>query len=390
MKIVMYSNFINHHQLPIAIAFNKIPGVEYIFVATTPFDRQRAKMGYKDENRKYDFIIRPYEDIDQERAAHQLTKDADIVIVGSAPDYYMEESLKTGKITFHTSERYFKKGLNIKTFPRYFASALRHIRPYQNLPLYFLCASAYTAKDVNTFAAFKGRCFKWAYFTEVRENHEHELIQKKEEKEKPIILWAGRFLSWKHPDTAIRIADKLKREGHVFRMDIIGGGDMEDYLKGLARELKVDDTVNFLGFLSPDSVRAHMESADIFLFTSDFNEGWGAVLNEAMSSGCATVASHAPGASPFLIRDGINGYLYQDGKEDQLYERVVHLLEDKTERCKMGVLAYRDMNTMWNPDVAAHRLIELYDAIRMGNANTLFSDGPCSPAPVLQNGWYRI
>ena len=53
MKVVMFSNFINHHQLPIANAFNSIPDVDYVFVATTPFDEQRSIMGYKDENTKY-------------------------------------------------------------------------------------------------------------------------------------------------------------------------------------------------------------------------------------------------------------------------------------------------------------------------------------------------
>ena len=33
-----------------------------------------------------------------------------------------------------------------------------------------------------------------------------------------------------------------------------------------------------------------MEQADIYLFTSDRNEGWGAVANEAMNSACAMVA----------------------------------------------------------------------------------------------------
>ena len=34
-----------------------------------------------------------------------------------------------------------------------------------------------------------------------------------------------------------------------------------------------------------------MEKADIFLFTSDRREGWGAVANEAMNSACALVVS---------------------------------------------------------------------------------------------------
>lgn len=51
--------------------------------------------------------------------------------------------------------------------------------------------------------------------------------------------------------------------------------------------------------MKASEVRSYMEKADIYLFTSDFNEGWGAVLNESMNSGCAVVASHAIGSVPF-------------------------------------------------------------------------------------------
>ena len=49
-----------------------------------------------------------------------------------------------------------------------------------------------------------------------------------------------------------------------------------------------------------------MEKSEIFLFTSDKGEGWGAVLNESMNSACAVVASHAIGSVPFLLKDGEN------------------------------------------------------------------------------------
>ena len=389
MRIAFYSNFINHHQIPLANAFNSLPGVEYIFVATTPFNENRAKMGYKDENSKLDFVLRTYENKNQEKYAHQLAKDADIVIVGSAPDSYMAERLDEGKITFHCSERYFKNGLSVKTLPRYFLSSMKHIKPYQNKPLYYLCSSAYTAKDVNTFTSLKNRCFKWAYFTEVNEQNENKLIFLRKDNPKPVLLWAGRFIDCKHPDAAVRLAYRLKEQGYDFYLDVIGGGDMDNRLKSSVKSLGLEDTVRFIGFLPPDVVRTHMESADVFLFTSDFNEGWGAVLNEAMSSGCAVVASHACGATPFLVRDGVNGYIYKYGCEDELLGKVKKLIDNPEIRTEIGVEAYRSMVNMWNPGVAAERLIKLNEAIKSGNATSLYNDGPCSPAPILGNGWYK-
>ena len=388
MRIAVFSNYINHHQLPLAEAFNSLPDVEYVFVATTPFDTDRAAMGYKDVNSKYDFVIRAYESKEQENIAHRLVSEAEIAIIGSAPDYYMEERLNKGRATFHMSERYFKKTLNIRTFPRYFASAMKHILPYQKKPLYYLCSSAYTAKDVNTFANFSGRCYKWAYFTEVKDIEDRQLIEKRRGNNVPLILWAGRFLDWKHPDVAVRLAYSLKKQGYCFQMNIIGGGEMEQQLKSIVQEYHLEDYVSLLGFLPPETVRSHMESADVFLFTSDFNEGWGAVLNEAMSSGCAVVSSHAPGAAPYLIKDGTNGFLYENGNEEYLLERVMELLNNPGQRMQMGVAAYRDLKEIWSPKQAAQRLIALSEAIESGNSSDLFEDGPCSRAEILDETWF--
>ena len=142
--------------------------------------------------------------------------------------------------------------------------------------------------------------------------------------------------------------------------------------------------------MSPDEVRSHMERADIFLFTSDFNEGWGAVLNESMNSGCAVVASHAIGSVPFLIRDGENGLIYQNGNQRQLEERVCRLLDDGEFRRKLAREAYRTISGEWNAECAAERLLLLAGTLMAkGKAQCPFGEGLCSRAAVLPNDWYH-
>ena len=48
-------------------------------------------------------------------------------------------------------------------------------------------------------------------------------------------------------------------------------------------------------------------------------DGWGAVANEAMNSACALVAGHMIGAVPYLIRQGENGLIYEDGKSGSCF-----------------------------------------------------------------------
>jgi glycosyltransferase involved in cell wall biosynthesis len=121
-----------------------------------------------------------------------------------------------------------------------------------------------------------------------------------------------------------------------------------------------------------------MEKAGIYLFTSDHKEGWGAVLNEAMNSGCATVACTDAGSTPCLIRHGENGTTYSRGDMDTLYEHVRYLLTNPREQSRMGQAAYQTMVNEWNAEVAARRLLTLSEHLVDGEAAPrLFEDGPC-------------
>lgn len=100
--------------------------------------------------------------------------------------------------------------------------------------------------------------------------------------------------------------------------------------------------------MNPNEVRKYMEKANIFLFTSNYEEGWGAVLNEAMNSGCAVVASHAIGSVPFLINDGVNGYIYKNGNKKELCKLVEMLALSKELREKIGVEAYKTLYNTWS------------------------------------------
>ena len=47
--------------------------------------------------------------------------------------------------------------------------------------------------------------------------------------------------------------------------------------------------------------------------TSNQEEGWGVVVNEAMNSGCVVIGSNLAGSVPYLIENGKNGLIYNCG-----------------------------------------------------------------------------
>ena len=221
------------------------------------------------------------------------------------------------------------------------------------------------------------------------------------------------MIDWKHPELVVKIAAYLKEL--PFHITMIGGGELEEEVHSLAEELGVTDKITFAGFRGPEEVRAAMEESEIYLVTSDRKEGWGAVVNEAMNSGCVVVADHMIGAAPWLIRQGENGRMYRDGEEQELFRTVERLLRDPGECRRLGENAQQTILGEWNARTAAERLIELCRKMKflpemseeqempdagqdvMLNITTpapvipqLWNDGPCSPAPVIpERSMYR-
>lgn len=238
-----------------------------------------------------------------------------------------------------------------------------------------LCAGAYTAPDCRFIHCYKNKTYKWGYFPKVKEYDDIEEIIKL--KRPASILWTARFIKLKRPEAALYVAKRLKDEGYSFTLDMIGGGELEPKIRQKIKANGLEDCVRLLGTMSPEKVRENMEKSEIFLFTSDRNEGWGAVLNESMNSGCAVVANGVIGSVPYLIKDGENGLIYKDGKLRDLYEKVKFLLDNPKTRIKLGQAAYKTLTDKWNADVTAKRFIKLIENIENGK-DSPFSDGPCS------------
>ena len=126
------------------------------------------------------------------------------------------------------------------------------------------------------------------------------------------------------------------------------------------------------------------------LHTANRREGWGVVLNEAMNSGCAVVASHIVGAVPYLINDGDNGLVFKDGDVDDLYKKIKSLLDDPEKTKHICKNAYKTVTEMWNCDNTANRFVSLAKEMLSGNMSPeLFESGPCSKAEIIEDNWYE-
>ncbi len=393
MQIVFVSNYINHHQIPFCEAMCRETGNSFAFIQTQPMEEERVRMGWQKENDK-EYVHLYYE---EEAFCKKLIQDSDVVLFGGCDDEsYIEERLAAGKPVVRISERLYKTGQWKAVSPRGLVKKYHDHTRYRNAPVYLLCAGAYVPSDFHIVRAYPGKMFCWGYFPRTVRYDVDNLLESKgfpvEDdiivKKVPYLLWAARFIDWKHPELPLRTAAYLRDKGLAFHMDIVGGGAMEEEVSALFKELKLENVVTLVGYQTPDEVRSRMEKADIMLQTSDRQEGWGAVANEAMNSGCALVTNHMIGASPYLIKQDENGFLYRDGDVAMLFETVEKLVRSP-ELCRQtGRRAYQTVTEVWNAENAAKRLMDLIETVVLKNkrvqpARDMRSLYPCAPAPVI-------
>lgn len=379
MKIVFVSNFLNHHQLPFCSAI-KERCEDFSFIAT----ENVTNIGYQ-RAMEEDYVLHYYNYAEKEKAEKAII-EADAVIFGACPNELIEKRMKLDKLSFLFSERFFKEGVSRRFIPSTRKKIRNRIARYKDQNMYILCASAYLPYDLSFFGYPTEKYFKWGYFPQLKI---YSNIQKIiEEKKEASLLWAGRLIDWKHSEQALILAKQLIKSNYNFTLNIIGDGPLKRKLEKLIKKFKLQDYVKLLGSVSSDKVREQMEKATIFLFTSNRKEGWGAVLNEAMNSGCAVVASHAIGSVPFLIEDKQNGLIYQDGNSKDLFKKVKWLLDNPEKRKLMGNKAYNSLVFQWNAENAAERLYAIIKSI-LEEERFIFDDGVCSRAEIIKDNWYR-
>lgn len=385
MKITMISNYINHHQIPFSNALYEKLGEDYHFIQTEPMEEERISMGWGLEAERIPYVVF----LDRQlEFCKQLIPESDILLVGwMEREDLIADRLKSNKLTIRISERLYREGQWKAISPKGLLRKYKEHTSHRKNPVYLLCAGAYVPSDFSIVKAYPGKMFRFGYFPEFKlftreQLEERHIWGEKKNQEEIQIVWAGRFIPLKHPEFAVKLGENLKKQGYRFHIHMVGGGEMEGELKQLVKEKNIEKEITFYGFLKPMQVREVMEHCHIHLFTSNYLEGWGAVVNEGMNSGCAEVVNVEVGAAPFLIQHGKNGLVYKDGSYEDMEKQVKYLLDNPLEGSRMGQAAYETIAREWNAGEAAKRLLQFYENWKQGKAEPP-AEGPFSVAPVI-------
>ena len=374
MRILQVTNIISHHQLPLARQLaSKVGPENFRFAVTEPPHAEREKLGWNSQVNE-PWILRAGEHEEDRKEFEKWWDDADVVLCGERRFNQMQDRLDSGKLTFYMSERWWKPPMGIARLlhPRFALMTLQFLKLTPSPLFHYLPIGFFAEMDMKRIAKFKGGIWQWGYLTEPVNSP--QIFPRQGDKLK--IMWAGRMLAWKCVDTLIKAFARLQQQYSDVSLTLIGDGAERIGLEKLAKDLLMTGSYEFLPSVSAPKVIELMQQHHVYVLPSNGYEGWGAVLNEAMSAGCTVIASDVTGAAKTMIKHHHNGLLFQPGNWQMLSDHLILLAKNNSIRQQLALQGLATITDYWSPAVAAERFISVSEALMLKHDIPKFDNGP--------------
>ena len=173
-----------------------------------------------------------------------------------------------------------------------------------------------------------------------------------------VVLYSGRLAPEKALPTLLDAFARVVKVVPNALLVLVGDGAVRVALVEQAKQLGLGEShIRFTGRVDPQDVPRWLKIATIFTLVSP-SEGFPCALEEAMSTGIASVATDIPGNRQ-LVEDGLQSILTPVGDTKKIAESMVALLQDTPLRHRLGRAAR--MHIMEN--YSTQHIVELYEAL---------------------------
>jgi glycosyltransferase involved in cell wall biosynthesis len=162
----------------------------------------------------------------------------------------------------------------------------------------------------------------------------------------------------------LKAAHIICRQKPNVKFIIAGDGPLMPALRAQVREYNLDKKVLFLGHR--DDGYDILKLIDLFVLPS-LNEGIPMVLLEALALARPVIASRV-GGIPEVIEDGVSGLLVTPGREDELAQSCVALMDNYNFAQELGIAGRKRVEERFSARVMAEKVAEVYRTLVCGES----------------------
>lgn len=183
----------------------------------------------------------------------------------------------------------------------------------------------------------------------------------------PLLIFVGSFYPWHDARVLLDAFAQVRAQKPGARLWMVGDGERCAEAKAAARDLGLDGSVQFTGFLSQAEVARRINAADIAVAPYTRMDpahfiGSPMKLFEYMAMGKAVIASRM-GQVEEIVEDGVNGVLVEPGSAPDLAAALLSLIDQPDLRSQLGKQARIDAAAGYSWDRYAARLADLYERV---------------------------
>lgn len=171
------------------------------------------------------------------------------------------------------------------------------------------------------------------------------------------VLFVGRLTAEKG---ILWLIDQWRLLGENIPLKVIGEGELSAEAYARTNDIPVE----FLGRRPLDEVYSMMARAGVVVVPGSWPEPFGRVIIEAFAAGTPVIAANA-GGMPELVREGVNGFLFQPGDSTSFLDAVCRIHKDNSLRREMRKSARSEYMSKYTPSANYDRLMEIYSSVVM-------------------------
>ncbi len=180
------------------------------------------------------------------------------------------------------------------------------------------------------------------------------------------IITIGRLIEFKGFHHLIEACAKLGEAGVGYECCIIGEGPWRGRLGELARELGVEECIEFAGVQTQEEVKRRLQGSDVFALpcivdSKGASDILPTVITESMACSLPIVSTRLVGV-PEMVDNGETGILVEPGDVDALAEALQRLAGDRELARRMGKAGREKALEVFELEITAGQLAEKFGA----------------------------
>jgi len=149
---------------------------------------------------------------------------------------------------------------------------------------------------------------------------------------RPVLCSVTRMIPVKNIPAVLQV---LASEAPEWEWIIAGDGPERTEIERRIQVLGLSGRVHLLGHIRYEDLPAVYARADVYLQPS-LSDTWGLAVNEAMASGLPVVVSTGAGCSADLVRDEVNGFVFDPGRPGDLAASLRRAIRSRNRWPSMG------------------------------------------------------